>query len=207
MTSAHPLTIRAESLVKYYQTDWKGRRRRALNDVSFVVPRGGVCGLVYPNGSGKSTTLKLLAGLLQPDAGRGEIHSQTVEQIGGCGRIGFLPEAVRLPDYLTGREFLRELARLAGLSTIDDKIAGALALVGLEAEPSRRLGGYSKGMRQRLGLAQAVLDDPAVVLLDEPASGLDPRASGQLGRAIRQLQAQGRTVLLSSHFLPQAEEW
>jgi ABC-type multidrug transport system ATPase subunit len=207
MTSAHPLAIRAESLVKNYQTDWKGRRRRALDGVSFAVAQGSVCGLVGPNGSGKSTTLKVLAGLLRPDEGKCEIHGQPVAHAIGAGRVGYLPETTGLPEYLTGEEFLRELAQLVGPCDIEDKIACALALVGLTSEGKRRVGEYSKGMRQRLGLAQAVLGDPAVVLLDEPASGLDPRAAGQLGAAIGQLRARGRTVLLTSHFLPQAEEW
>ncbi len=207
MNSAQPLAIRAESLVKYYQTDWKGRRRRALAGVSFAVRRGCVCGLVGPNGSGKSTTLKLLAGLLRPDTGRCEIEEQSVAQAISRGGVGYLPESLGLPDYLTGEEFLREFAQLAGLIDIEEKIASALALVGLVVEGKRRMGEYSKGMRQRLGLAQAVLGNPAVVLLDEPASGLDPRAAAQLGSAIQLLRAQGRTVLLSSHFLPQAEEW
>jgi len=207
MTSAQPLAIRAESLVKYYQTDWKGRRRRALAGVSFGVLRGCVCGLVGPNGSGKSTTLKLLAGLLKPDAGRCEIHQESAEAARRRGRVGYLPEALGLPEYLSGREFLRGLAQLSGQPEIEELVSSALLLVGLEAEGGRRVGEYSKGMRQRLGLAQAVLGDPPVVLLDEPASGLDPRAAAQLGAAIAQLRAQGRTVLLSSHFLPQAEEW
>jgi len=207
MTSAQPLAIRAESLVKNYQTDWKGRRHRALAGVSFGVFSGSVCGLVGPNGSGKSTTLKLLAGLMQPDAGRCEIHGQTAEKARESGRVGYLPEALGLPAYLTGREFLRGFAQLGCLRGIEEKITGALALVGLEAAAGRRMGEYSKGMRQRLGLAQAVLGGPAVVLLDEPASGLDPRATAQLGAAIRQLREQGQTVLLSSHYLPQAEEW
>ena len=207
MNSAHPLAIRAESLVKNYQTDWKGRRRRALAGVSFAVARGSVCGMVGPNGSGKSTTLKLLAGLMRPDSGQCEIQEQPIAQAINRGLVGYLPEALVLPGYLTGREFLRELARLAGLSAIEARIAEALALVGLEREANRRVGEFSKGMRQRLGLAQAVLGKPEVVLLDEPASGLDPRAAEQLGAAIRQLRVQGRTVLLTSHFLPQAEEW
>jgi ABC-2 type transport system ATP-binding protein len=207
MTSAHPLAIRAESLVKNYQTDWKGRRRRALAGVSFGVKRGCVCGLIGPNGSGKSTTLKILAGLLRLDAGRCEIEGQSVAQAIHRGLVGYLPESLGLPDYLTGEEFLRDFAQLAGLPGIEEKIASALALVGLVAEGKRHVGEYSKGMRQRLGLAQAVLGDQAVVLLDEPASGLDPRAAAQLGVAIRHLRTQGRTVLLSSHFLPQAEEW
>lgn len=207
MTSAHPLAIRAESLVKNYQTDWKGRRRRALDGVSLAVRQGSVCGLVGPNGSGKSTTLKVLAGLLRPDAGRCEILGQPLARAVECGLVGYLPESLGLPEYLTGEEFLRELAQLAGPSAIEEKIARALALVGLAAQAQRRVGEYSKGMRQRLGLAQAVLGDPAVVLLDEPASGLDPRAAEQLGVAIRQLRDLGRTVLLTSHFLPQAEEW
>ncbi len=207
MNSAHPLAIRAESLVKNYQTDWKGRRRRALAGVSFGVARGCVCGLVGPNGSGKSTTLKILAGLLRPDAGQCEIFDHSIGQAISRGLIGYLPESLEMPDYLTGEAFLGQLAQLAGLSAINDKISRALALVGMADAAKRRVGEYSKGMRQRLGLAQAVLGEPAVVLLDEPASGLDPRATEQLGAAIRQLRAQGRTVLLTSHFLPQAEEW
>ncbi len=207
MTSAQPLAIRAESLVKNYQTDWNGRRRRALDGVSLAVPQGGVCGLVGPNGSGKSTTLKLLAGLLQPDAGMCELLGQPVARTVAAGQVGYLPETPGLPEYLTGEEFLRELAQLSCRRSIDDQIACSLALVGLTAEAKRRVREYSKGMRQRLGLAQAVLGDPTVVLLDEPASGLDPRAADQLGDAIKQLRAQGRTVLLTSHFLPQAEEW
>ena len=166
MNSAQPLAIRAESLVKNYQTDWKGRHRRALTGVSFGVSRGTVCGIVGPNGSGKSTTLKLLAGLLRPDAGRCEIADQPVARAVACGLVGYLPEALVLPDYLPGKEFLRELAHLAGMSAIDEKISAALALVGLEADAHRRVGEYSKGMRQRLGLAQAVLGEPDVVLLD-----------------------------------------
>lgn len=207
MTSAHPLAIRAESLVKNYQTDWKGRRRRALDGVSFAVPQGSVCGLVGPNGSGKSTTLKLLLGLLRPDAGMCALLGRPVAQAVSEGLVGYQPETTGLPEHLTGEEFLRELAQLVGTSAVDEQVARALTLVGLTAEAKRRLREYSKGMRQRLGLAQAVLGDPAVVLLDEPASGLDPRAADQLGEAIRQLRAQGRTVLLTSHFLPQAEEW
>lgn len=207
MTSAHPLAIRAESLVIKYQTNWKGRQRRALDGVSFAVPQGRVCGLVGPNGSGKSTTLRVLAGLVRPDAGRCEILGQPVATLLNRGLVGYLPELLGAAEYLTGEEFLRDLAQLASLDAIEDKIAGALALVGLEKEAKRCVGEYSKGMRQRLGLAQAVLGDPAVVLLDEPASGLDPRAAEQLGTAIRQLRDRGRTVLLTSHFLPQAEEW
>lgn len=207
MTSAQPLAIRAESLVKNYQTDWTGRRRRALDGVSFGVARGRVVGLVGPNGSGKSTTLKILAGLVKADGGRCEIQEQPVLQAIRRGLVGYLPDSLGLPGYLTGREFLEELARLSGLADIHNKITDALSSVGLANEGDRRVGSYSKGMRQRLGLAQTVLGDPAVILLDEPASGLDPRAAEKLGEAICQLRGKGRTVLLSSHFLPQVEEW
>lgn len=207
MTSAHPLAIRAESLVKYYPTDWQGRRRRALAGVSLRVPSGTICGLIGANGSGKSTTLKILAGLLRPDGGSCEIDGRPVAMATVEGRIGYLPEALELPGEMRGGEFLRELAELSRLPAPEAVVTEALAMVGLASEANRRIREYSKGMRQRIGLAQAILGGPAVVLLDEPASGLDPRALAQLRDLLRELRRRGRTVLLSAHELPQAEAW
>ncbi len=209
MIPAQPLAIRAESLVKDYQTDWKGRNWRALDGISLAVPRGSVCGLVGPNGSGKTTTLKILAGLVAPSSGNCELDGHPVADAVADGKVGFASETAGLPGFLTGREFLHGLARLSGYSRrdMDTPVATALALTGLEDAADRRVQNYSKGMRQKLALAQAVLGDPAIVLLDEPASGLDPRATERLGRTITELRKRGRTVALSSHFLPQIEEW
>jgi ABC-type multidrug transport system ATPase subunit len=209
MIPAQPLAIRAESLVKDYHTDWKGRIWRALDGISVAVPRGSVCGLVGPNGSGKTTTLKILAGLAVPSSGSCQLDGGPVADAVAAGQVGFASETAGLPGFLTGREFLRGLARLSGCSTrnVDTAVASALALTGLDEAADRRVKDYSKGMRQKLVLAQAVLGDPAIVLLDEPASGLDPRATERLGRTITELRTRGRTVVLSSHFLPQIEEW
>jgi ABC-type multidrug transport system ATPase subunit len=198
MNSALPPALRAESLVKEYRTDWRGRRWRALDGVSFAVPRGQVCGIVGPNGSGKSTTLKLLAGVTRPTAGRCLVS----------GRLGYSPETPGFPDYLTGRELLRQMAALTGLAARQcaEAAAAALAETGLGEAADRLVGGYSNGLRQRIGLAQALLHQPEILLLDEPATGLDPRAVEQFNQLIRRLRAAGRTVVLTAHFLPQVEE-
>ncbi len=209
MNPAPSLAIRAESLVKNYRTDWRSHPWRALDGVSLAVPRGTVCGLIGSNGSGKTTTLKVLAGLVRADSGRCEIDGGSVAAAQAAGKVGFLSETAGWSAHLSGREFLRGLALVSGLARepAEEAVVTALRRVGLDGAADRRLGGYSKGMRQKLGLAQAVLGDPAVVLLDEPAAGLDPRASAQLGGVIERLRARGRTVLLTSHFLPQAAEW
>jgi ABC-2 type transport system ATP-binding protein len=208
MNPAHAPAIRAESLVKDFFTDWRGHRWRALDGVDFTVPVGSVCGLVGPNGSGKSTTLKILAGLTRPNAGRAEILGRLGAEAVRLGRVGYLPDSPALPVHLTGCAFLVHLARLSGLTPGAARDAAGRALEGTDLAGSalRRISEYSKGMRQRLGLAQAVLNDPDVVLLDEPVSGLDPRATEQFGRIVRDLGERRRTVLLTSHFLPQVEE-
>ncbi len=208
MTSAPPPAIRAESLSKEYLADWQGRRWRALDAVSIIVPRGATCGLVGPNGSGKTTLLKLLAGLTAPTAGWCEVAGFRARRAAELGRVGYAPESPGFPDFLSGAEYLTHLARLSGQSSAAAaRIATqALALAELCEAGGRRIGEYSKGMRQRLAVAQAVLTNPDVVLLDEPAAGLDPRAVERLGRIIRELSARECTVLWTSHFLPQMEE-
>ncbi|MBI2515345.1 MAG: ABC transporter ATP-binding protein [Opitutae bacterium] len=198
MNLTSPPALRAESLVKEFSTDWRGHRWRAVDGVSFAVPRGAVCGIVGPNGSGKSTTLKLLAGVTRPTAGSCHV----------AGRIGYLPESPGFPDYLTGRGLLAQLAALAGLDAARSAraVAGVLESTGLTDAADRPIREYSKGMRQRIGLAQALLDEPEILLLDEPASGLDPRALEQFGALIRRLRATGCTIVLSAHFLPKVEE-
>lgn len=186
------------AVAKDYVVDWRGARHAALRGVSFTVRRGTVCALVGPNGSGKSTTLKLAAGLTCPTAGTCTVR----------GRIGYLPESPGLPGYLTARALLAELAALDGGAAVvrRETVARAMAQAGLADAADRRVGELSQGMRQRLGLAQALLGEPAVLLLDEPAAGLDPRAAAQLAAVIAAQRAAGRTVVLSSHFLPQVAE-
>lgn len=186
------------AVAKDYVVDWRGTRHGALRGVSFAVRRGTVCALVGPNGSGKSTTLKLGAGLTRPTSGTCQVR----------GRIGYLPEAPRLPEDWTARRLLLELAALAGgaADARRNAVARALAQTDLAEVAERRVGALSKGLRQRLGLAQALLGEPDVLLLDEPAAGLDPRAGAQLAAVIRAQRAAGRTVVLSSHFLPQVAE-
>jgi ABC-type multidrug transport system ATPase subunit len=176
--------------------------------VDFTVARGAVCGLVGPNGSGKSTTLRILAGLSRPDRGRVEIVGMSAAEAARRGRIGYLPDSPGLPGFMRGRALLIHLARLAGMaaSAAERAAQGALEQTGLLTAAERRVGEYSKGMRQRLGLAQALLGDPEVLLLDEPVSGLDPRAVDHFGWLVRALGDRGRTVLFTSHFLPQVEE-
>jgi ABC-2 type transport system ATP-binding protein len=200
--------IRVESLSKSYATDWRGRHWRALDGVSFAVPRGTVCGLIGPNGSGKSTTLKILAGLTSPDASRAEIMGVPAGDAVRRGLVGYLPDQPALPGFVSGRALLVHLARLGGRSARAAATAADMALetTGLADAATRRVSEYSKGMRQRLGLAQTFLHEPEVLLLDEPVSGLDPRATEQLGRMIRELAHRGPTILLASHFLPQLEE-
>jgi ABC-2 type transport system ATP-binding protein len=204
----HPPAVVLESIVKDYTNDWRGRWWRALNGVTFRVARGTICGLIGANGAGKSTTLRVIAALTEPTAGRCEVMGFPAMTAVLEGKIGYLPEEPRFEEYLTGRNQLIAYARLAGRSERAAQKASdeKLALVGLADAGSRPISGYSKGMRQRLGIAQAVLNDQEVVLLDEPASALDPRATDELIRTIRLLREHGKCVIMSTHFLPQLEE-
>lgn len=190
---------------KSYSTGWTGGRLHAVRDVNLSLAPGQVLGLLGPNGSGKSTTLKALAGLVFPTAGACRIFGHTAGSDEARAKVGYLPESPKFSPHLSGREFLlycAGLSSLAGGARVEEVIAWS----GLGEAADRRIETYSKGMVQRLGLAQAILHDPAVVLLDEPASGLDPEGRLALGGLIRELAARGKSVVLSSHLLPQAAE-
>lgn len=195
-----PGMITAEALTKRYGD------RDALRDVSFTVPAGTVCGLLGPNGAGKSTTAKILAGLLRPDGGRATVagFDVVVQPLEVKRRLGYLPDNAPLYETLSAFEFLALVGALHGMDPdqVDATGRRMLELFGLDpAAAGRRLAALSKGQRQRVALTAAVLHDPAVVILDEPLSGLDANAALAVKDLVRGLADRGRTVLYCSHFL------
>lgn len=206
--SADAPAVRLEHVVKDFAVDWRGRTVRALADVSFAVRRGTVCALVGANGSGKSTTLKLCAGFGRATRGACVVLGRAPVDALRAGRVGYLPEETLLPDFDDAREFLKRLAALGGRAGCDATSVAEemLAQAGLTEIATQPLGALSKGQRQRVGLAQALLRQPELLLLDEPASGLDPRGQVALRELMAAQRAAGRTVIFSAHFLPQLEE-
>ena len=202
--------VRTEQLTKDFSTGfWRPRPRRALDALSFDVPRGDVFGLLGPNGAGKTTTLKLLMDLLRPTAGRAEIFGRPAGDPDVRRRVGFVPEQPYYYDHLTADELVQYFAGLSGLGSRDRAVKGAAALerTGVGEEDRRRpLRQFSKGMLQRVGLAQALVHEPELVVLDEPMSGLDPVGRRDVRQIILQLRDEGRTVLFSSHILSDAEQ-
>ena len=186
------------------------RRRSvvAVHDLNLEVSSGQIYGLLGPNGSGKSTTLKIILGLVSPTRGRTEIFGRDSSLVESREAVGFLPENPYLYKYLTAEETLRffgKLCRLHG-ARLKKRIDEMLDLVGLTDARNRRLGTYSKGMLQRVGLAQALINEPRLVVLDEPTAGVDPAGSRDIRNLIVDLKRRGVTVLLSSHLLAQAQE-
>ena len=180
----------------------------AVKDLNLRIEPGEVYGLLGPNGSGKSTTLKIILGLVSPTRGRTEIFGRDSRIVESREAVGFLPENPYFYKYLTGEETLRFFGRLCGLrgTRLKERINELLDLVGLSKARKRRLGTYSKGMLQRIGLAQALIHDPRLVVLDEPTAGVDPAGSREIRDLILDLKRRGITVLLSSHLLAQAQE-
>jgi ABC-2 type transport system ATP-binding protein len=177
----------------------------AVNDISFGLGPG-LTGLLGPNGAGKSTLLHLLAGLLEPSAGSVWIDGQRAwGNPATYRRLGLVPEREAVHDYLTGREFVRLNARLQGLPDIEAAVGRAIALVDLPDAADRAIGTYSKGMRQRIKLAGALVHDPPILLLDEPFNGMDPRQRLHMMDLLRAMAAAGRTILFSSHILEEVE--
>src|SRR5262245_29035376 len=184
------------------------RRVVAVKDLNLHIEPGEVYGLLGPNGSGKSTTLKIILGLVSPTRGRTEIFGRDSRLVESREAVGFLPENPYFYKYLSGEETLRFFGRLCGLrgTRLRERINELLELVGLTRARKRRLGTYSKGMLQRIGLAQALVHDPRLVVLDEPTAGVDPVGSREIRDLILNLKHRGITVLLSSHLLAQAQE-
>jgi ABC-2 type transport system ATP-binding protein len=192
---------------KVYETRMGLSKRIAVDDVTFEVMPGTIHGLLGPNGAGKTTTLKMLIGLARPTAGDFRILGEPSRSPKGRARLGFLPEQPYFPPQLTGEQAMRLYGRLAAApeTELKSRTAELLATVGLEGRGDSRLSAYSRGMLQRLGVAQALIGDPDVVVLDEPASGLDPVGQRDMRNLMLSLRERGVTVLLSSHQLSEVE--
>ena len=200
--------VAVHGLTKVFPIPFRRTRLVAVRDLHLEVAPGQVYGLLGPNGSGKSTTLKIILGLVSPTAGQTKIFGRDSREVRSREAVGFLPENPYFYKYLTGEETLLFFGKLCGLRgrELETRTRELLALVRLEGAKDRPLGGYSKGMLQRIGLAQALVQEPRLVVLDEPTAGVDPQGSREICDLILDLKGRGITVLLSSHLLAQAQE-
>ena len=199
--------VRTRGLTKSYRQPWTGKIVPGLDDLTLTVERGEVMGYLGPNGAGKTTTLKLLTGLLKPTRGEAWLLGESIDRVASRRRLGFLPEQPYFYEYLTGLEYLELAGQLSGLAGHEahQRARRWLDRVGLGARPQLILRKYSKGMLQRLGLAAALVHDPELLILDEPMSGLDPFGRRDVRDLILEQRERGKTVLFSSHVLPDVE--
>ncbi len=200
--------VEIKNLVKDFKTSFRRQLLRAVDDVSIRIMPGEVYGLIGPNGSGKSTTMKALLGLVAPTSGHCAIFGKDSLRVDSRNDVGFLPENPYFYKHLSGAETLRFYGKLCGLKgrPLEERVSELLELVDLQGARDRRIGGYSKGMLQRIGLAQALVQDPKLVILDEPTAGVDPVGSRQIRDLILKLRERGMTVFLCSHLLEQVQE-
>ena len=203
---SHALVTRA--LKKHFKSNFRTRTIKALDGISLGVERGEIFGFIGHNGAGKTTAIKILTGLIKPTGGEAEVMGCRVGDWKALGEIGFLPERPYFYEYLTARETLMFYGRLNNMSSaaIRRRADELLEMLDLGSEADRPTGSYSKGMLQRLGMAQAVLHDPQLVILDEPMSGLDPIGRGKIKDIIYLLKEEGKTVFFSTHLLVDAEQ-
>ena len=199
--------ISIKGLTKDFSVGMRGVKLRAVDDLTLEVGDNEIFGLIGPNGSGKSTTIKVVLGLLDASLGECQIYGKPSHTVAARHSVGFLPEAPYFYRYLSGRELVRFYARICGVSRgkIAKQVDEVIELVGMTEAAHRRVGTYSKGMLQRIGLAQALVHDPQLVILDEPTAGVDPLGSAAIAEIIRELKRRGKTVLLCSHLLAQIE--
>jgi ABC-2 type transport system ATP-binding protein len=202
------VVVSVRGLTKVFKDFWNRPKARAVDAVDFEVRRGEVFGLLGPNGSGKSTTVKLLLGLLNPTKGHIEVFGHSPRHVQTKSRIGYLPEESYLYRYLNSRETLDFFGNLFHLSKSerDNRAEQLLEMVGLGKTQTRAVGEFSKGMQRRIGLAQALINDPDLVILDEPTAGLDPIGCREVKDLIIALARRGKTVILSSHLLSDVED-
>lgn len=200
--------VSVRGLTKIFKDFWGRPKARAVDNVDFEVRRGEVFGLLGPNGSGKSTTVKLMLGLLYPTKGHIEVFGHSPRHVATKSQIGYLPEESYLYRYLNSRETLDFFGNLFHLDKghRDDRAEQLLEMVGLSQTRTRAVGEFSKGMQRRIGLAQALINDPELIILDEPTSGLDPIGCREVKDLIIALARRGKTVILSSHLLADVED-
>ncbi len=200
--------VSVTGLTKVFKSGLTKRPFVAVRDLSLTVKPGEVYGLIGPNGSGKSTTMKVILGLLAPTQGETRIFGRDSKEVVSRSEVGFLPENPYFYKHLTGLETLHFYGRLCGLSgkALSERAVEMLKLTDLEDAALRRVGGYSKGMLQRLGLAQALIHEPRMVVLDEPTAGVDPAGSRKIRDLILGFRERGLTVLVTSHLLEQMQE-
>ncbi|MFA6318960.1 MAG: ABC transporter ATP-binding protein [Elusimicrobiota bacterium] len=199
-----------EKATKSYVSSHLGRTRtsRGVCELDLSVRRGEVFGLLGLNGSGKTTTFKLALGLLSPSSGAVRVLGLPPRDPGALASLGFLPELPCFPGFMTPAEILRFYGGLSGIpaAELPGRVAKVIERVGLAASAGRRMGEFSKGMVQRVGLAQAILHDPALIILDEPVSGLDPLAIKDFRDLLQELNSRGKTILVSSHSISELEK-
>lgn len=200
--------IETRALSKVYRDFWGRQKVRALKALDLEVYRGEIFGLLGPNGSGKSTTIKLLLGLLFPTDGQALVFGKEATDVSKNERIGYLPEESYLYKFLNAEETLDFYGRLFDIpaEVRKERIQSLLKLVGIDRARKRQLREYSKGMTRRIGLAQALINDPELILLDEPTSGLDPIGTREMKDMILQLRDQGKTVVMCSHLLADVQD-
>jgi len=201
------LIVQTEQLSKVFRVGFWGKRVTAVDGLNLEVRRGEVFGFLGPNGAGKTTTLKMLMGLIYPTSGHARLFGRDLGGPETKARLGFLPESPYFYDYLTSREFLGFYGHLFGLwgAVLEKRVDELLELVGMTHAKNLQLRKFSKGMLQRVGIAQALINDPELVVLDEPMSGLDPIGRKEVRDLILRLKESGKTILFSSHILHDAE--
>ena len=202
------VVVETQNLTKIYRDFWGRQKVRALNALDLEIRKGEIFGLLGPNGSGKSTTIKLLLGLLFPTQGRALVFGQDASEVTKNERIGYLPEESYLYKYLTAEETLDFYGRLFDMPAKirKERVNDLIEQVGLTFAKRRQLKEYSKGMTRRIGLAQALINDPELILLDEPTSGLDPMGTREMKDMILKLRDQGKTVVMCSHLLADVQD-
>jgi ABC-2 type transport system ATP-binding protein len=205
--SAPEVVLRADQLAKTFQVGFLRKRVAAVKEISFSIHRGEIFGFLGPNGAGKTTTLKMLMGLIFPSAGRAEVLGLPVPTLSAKARVGYLPESPYFYDYLTADEFLDFIGALCNVppAVRHRRAAELITRVGLDHARGRPLRKFSKGMLQRIGIAQALMGDPELVILDEPMTGLDPLGRKEVRDLILELRAEGKTIFFSTHILPDVE--
>ena len=208
MESVSDVVVETKNLTKTYRDFWGRQKVRALKALDLQVKRGEIFGLLGPNGSGKTTTIKLLLGLLFPTSGEVNILGRPASDVAKNERLGYLPEESYLYRFLNAEETLDFYGRLFNIPAAvrKQRVAQLIQMVGLESAKKRQLREYSKGMTRRIGLAQALINDPDLILLDEPTSGLDPIGTRNMKNLILQLKEQGKTVIMSSHLLGDVQD-